>query len=154
MPASNPLRILIVEDNEDLAVSLRGVLDHAFRDRRPEVAIASDCATARSLLRQRAWDLVLSDHSLPDGQGVEVMAEARRLRPAMPLALMTAHPADERLARAARELRLVAFLQKPFPAAKVIDVVQRVLASRRPEPSPPPAPMAPVADASSRSASA
>lgn len=153
MPASNPpLRILIVEGHEDLAVSLQGVLGHAFRDRRPEVVVAPDCSAARAMLRRREWALVLSDHGLPDGEGLDLLAEARRLRPAMPMALMTAQHQERRFAAAMRDLGLVALLEKPFPAARVVEVVRQTLALPQPGAPDRAMAMAPVAEASPRSA--
>lgn len=67
------LRILVVEDHADTARILRNLL----RDCGHEVAIAGSLASARSELAGRAFDLLISDLGLPDGNGLDLMREIR-----------------------------------------------------------------------------
>lgn len=89
-PASEPARrrLLVVEDNGDMAAMLRRVLDRRF-----EVDHASRVADAIARLDgSPAPEAVLSDVLLPDGTGYDVLAavRARRELEALPFVLVSA----------------------------------------------------------------
>ena len=73
------VRLLIVDDHEMFAESLRLALS-AERDL-AVVGTAATLAQARSLVVTSAPDVVLLDHRLPDGLGVDSIAELKTLRP-------------------------------------------------------------------------
>jgi two-component system OmpR family response regulator len=59
------MQILILEDDSDLATSLAALVEklgHA-------VTVAHDCETARGLALSCAFDFILADVELPDGDG-------------------------------------------------------------------------------------
>jgi PAS domain S-box-containing protein len=70
-------RILLVEDH----AQTRNTLARLLTNRGHEVATAETVSQARDLALTFAYDLVLSDLGLPDGNGHELMTELRRLRP-------------------------------------------------------------------------
>lgn len=80
------MRFLLVEDNHDLAqsVSERLRLDGHAIDHAGTLAEASDCLGAA------AYDLILLDISLPDGDGRDFLGRQRRLGRDTPIIVMTA----------------------------------------------------------------
>ncbi len=66
---SGPLRILLVEDNED---SLK-ILTRLLRARGHSVTPATTVATVDDLARNQRFDLLVSDLGLPDGSGFDVI---------------------------------------------------------------------------------
>ena len=75
-----PARVLIVDDHEVLAASLAQVLDHE-----PDLSGRLRRGTlekARALIATEAPDVVLLDHRLPDGDGVEAIAGLLEMHPA------------------------------------------------------------------------
>lgn len=63
-----PPKLLLVEDDEDTAAMLAMLLgEHGFR-----VSVSHSLNQARELASER-WDLVVSDISLPDGSGLELL---------------------------------------------------------------------------------
>ena len=66
------LKLLLVEDNKDVARYLRLVLEM----RGHEVRTAADLASARASLSP-PFDLLISDIELPDGSGLELMRELK-----------------------------------------------------------------------------
>ncbi|GAA2140353.1 response regulator transcription factor [Nocardioides koreensis] len=91
-------RVLIVDDHEVLASSLSRVLDDE-----PDlvsVGIAGTLERARAMIRTTAPDVVLLDHRLPDGDGVDAIAELRALRPSMKVVVLTATASDHVLVSA------------------------------------------------------
>ena len=65
-----PLRILLVEDHVDTATNLRRLLTR----RGYEVTVAGSVKEAKEAMGAAAFDVLLSDIGLPDGQGLELMA--------------------------------------------------------------------------------
>ena len=91
-------RVLIVDDHEVLAASLAQVLDHE-----PDLTVVGSAGTlekARALLATAAPDVVLLDHRLPDGDGVEAIPDLLALRPEASIVVLTATTADHVLVAA------------------------------------------------------
>ena len=94
----SPARVLIVDDHEVLAASLAQVLDHE-----PDLTVVGSAGTlekARALLATEAPDVVLLDHRLPDGDGVEAIPDLLALRPEASIVVLTATTADHVLVAA------------------------------------------------------
>ena len=80
------MRILLAEDNDALRrlLMLRlGALGH-------DVVSAASVAEAIPLLESRHVDAVLSDHSMPGGTGLQLLAYVRNRMPDLPFVLMSA----------------------------------------------------------------
>jgi DNA-binding NtrC family response regulator len=102
-------RLLVVEDRE----SLRRMLERALAGEGHEVVSAEDVPPALACLAEPAGlDLVLTDLKLPSGSGLEVLAEARRLRPDLPVVVLTAFGTVPGAVEAMR-LGAADFLEKP-----------------------------------------
>lgn len=80
------MRILVVEDDPVLADGLRvglGLTGDA-------VDLVCTCADAVAALFTNAYDAVVLDLMLPDGSGLDILAELRRRRDRTPVLLLTA----------------------------------------------------------------
>ncbi|ATQ70701.1 MULTISPECIES: response regulator [Methylosinus] len=80
------MRILIVEDDDVLANGLKVGLELAGNS----VDSVSTCADARAALASPGFDAVVLDLMLPDGSGIEILAELRRCGDNLPVLLLTA----------------------------------------------------------------
>ncbi len=114
-------RLLVVEDEPDIATILRMIFDPA----RYEVMVAGDLAAARELLLQ--WGpphLVILDLILPDGNGLDLCRELKAARPPVRVLVLTARweARDEALA-AGTDL----FVTKPFELDELEAAVERLL---------------------------
>jgi len=78
--------ILLVEDDRTLGLSLRIALGHEGH----AVTVAPTLAAARAATEARAFDLVLLDLGLPDGDGLELCRELRDAGDHMPIIAVTA----------------------------------------------------------------
>jgi DNA-binding NarL/FixJ family response regulator len=95
---TGPARVLIVDDHEVLAASLAQVLDQE-----PDLTVvgaAGTLAKARALLATETPDVVLLDHRMPDGDGVEAIPGLLALRPQASIVVLTATTADHVLVAA------------------------------------------------------
>jgi DNA-binding response OmpR family regulator len=120
--SSPPVRVLTIED--DRAVR-RGVVD-ALKFAGYEVIEAGDGEEGLTAALSRDYDLLLLDLVLPRRQGEEILQEVRRVRPAMPVIVLTAR-GDER--DRVNGLRLGAddYVVKPFSVRELLARVEAVL---------------------------
>ena len=130
MPAF-PLRILSVEDDVLNRALLRASLARADDTRlsTAEIVDATNLAEARSAVSQSAFDLVLLDRRLPDGDGFTLAAELRRDGNHRPL--IVALTADAVAARtAALDVGCDAILTKPYTPTELVSLLAQHLTDR------------------------
>jgi CheY-like chemotaxis protein len=77
--------LLCVDDNQTALHVRKLVLESAGY----AVLVASDFATAMEIFSSSAVDLVLSDHVMEDGSGTELAAVMKRLKPDVPIAIIS-----------------------------------------------------------------
>ena len=102
--------ILIVDDSK-LARLVAGKTIKALQPDWERLE-ASNAEEALAIVAARQVDIALLDFNMPGMDGLELAAALRALRPAMPLALITANVQDEVIARA-RAVQ-AAFVAKPL----------------------------------------
>lgn len=122
MPEARPLPILIVEDDEIVALGLSAALR---RDGFSTVVHGDGRAAVASLDRER-FALVLTDLRMPGVCGFEVLAAAQRCRPAPPVVVMSGYPSRD-AAEEARRRGAAVFLVKPIDYPRLRGVVERYL---------------------------
>ncbi len=118
-------RVLIVDDHELLRCGLSDILT----TRLGKVALgeAPNAAEAIRLLIEEDWDLALLDINLPGRNGLEVLEEARRLRPKTPVLVLTSYP-EEQFAVRAFKLGAAGYITKGEVSEQLITAVRRILA--------------------------
>jgi two-component system response regulator AtoC len=119
-------RIVIAEDDEDLAFVLREALVRQSYD----VEVTPNAGTMLDKLRTTVYDVVLLDVKLPDMDGLDAIPKCRELAPDTPIIVMTAHGtreiATEAISRGAYD-----FFTKPLKMSEFQVVVARALERRR-----------------------
>jgi CheY-like chemotaxis protein len=93
MSTVEALRILLVEDSEnDAKLVLR-----ALRRRYPDVHSerVEDAASMRAALARAAWDVIVSDWSLPTFSGLEALALAREMARVVPFIFVSGTVGEE-----------------------------------------------------------
>ncbi len=119
-------RILIADDQEMMRDSLAATLAREGH----EVTAAGDGAAAAQRLASQRFDLLLTDLKMPRLTGIELLAEAKKLRPEMPVVLMTAF-ATVATAVEAMKLGAYDYIQKPFDGDEIKHLVERTLEHNR-----------------------
>ena len=117
-------RLLIVDDEEDLAVLTR----HMLEDLGYSVETHTSSAQALESFRQdpSRFDLVISDQTMPRMTGLELAAEMLRLRPDLPVMLLSGFNHNLRQ-QEAEQLGVRLVLAKPVTTAQLADAVRQVL---------------------------
>ena len=118
-------RVLVVDDHEVLSGSLALVVD-AEADME-SVGVARDLAEARRRVADRQPDVILLDRRLPDGDGIEAIAELRTLSPDTKVVVLTASDTDQVLVQAI-EAGASGFLSKSRGLGEVIGAVRAAAA--------------------------
>jgi DNA-binding NarL/FixJ family response regulator len=116
-----PIRVLVVDDHEVLAASLAQVLD--LEPDMVSVGIANTLEQARAMMRSATPDVVLLDHRLPDGDGVQALPSLLALRPEARVVVLTASAADQVLV-SAMERGAAGFLSKTRGLGEVTQAVR------------------------------
>ena len=115
-------KVLVVEDEIDLSFAIRRYLENQGYS----VTEASSVAMAGACLRRQVPDIVLLDHRLPDGEGLEVLRNFKRLAPGVPALMLTGHGSIE-LAVAAIKEGASQFLTKPVKLDVLALMIERLL---------------------------
>ena len=114
--------ILVVDDDPDLRLMLRGILEEEGY----AVAVARDGLDALTIVDQALPDLILLDLSMPRMDGYAFAAELSRrdLRDSVPVMVLTA---DGNASHKAARLGADAYLPKPFLLDDLLAAVERLL---------------------------
>ena len=120
---NSALHILVVDDEPDIALLVREILeDEGFA-----VSIAQDAAQAREARRARRPDLILLDIWMPDTDGISLLKEwARQPHLDTPVIMMSGHGTVETAVEATR-LGAYDFIEKPLSTPKLLLSVHRAL---------------------------
>jgi two-component system, response regulator FlrC len=117
--------VLVVEDD----AALREALLDTLRAAGLSALAAADAPGALQLLAGEDIGLVISDVHMPGANGYELLSSIKRLRPYLPVVLMTAYGTVAQAVAAMRE-GATDYIVKPFDAQALIDMAQRQLAAR------------------------
>ena len=118
-------RVLIADDHAVVRHGLHEILTTRLGN--VAVSEAANAGEAINLLIKEDWDLVLLDINMPGRSGLEVLEEARRLRPKTPVLMLTSY-SEEQFALRAFKLGASGYLNKQGVSDELIIAVQRVLA--------------------------
>jgi DNA-binding response OmpR family regulator len=120
-----PVRLLVIEDEDRLS----GILKAKLGDVGFAVDIAGSAADADAALELINYDAAVLDLGLPDGDGLAVLAAARRIGKALPILILTARDAvEDRVA--GLNAGADDYLTKPFAMTELIARIKALL--RRP----------------------
>jgi LmbE family N-acetylglucosaminyl deacetylase/CheY-like chemotaxis protein len=116
------IRVLVVDDDEDLALLVKTVLQ---RRAGCVVDLAPDGLAAVERIAEIRPDVVITDIEMPGLNGLELLAQLRTQLPAVPVVVMTAHVSVEYAVSALRA-QADEFLTKPLDNGRLVEVVQRL----------------------------
>lgn len=121
-----PVRILVIDDDE----VIRELMARTLSDSGYRVHVAASAEDALELLRENAYDLVLSDVSLPGMDGICLSRILSQTHPSLPVVLVTSF-ADAEIARTALRHGATDFITKPFNINSLSIVVEQNIERRR-----------------------
>ena len=116
----NAARLLIADDEESIRETYAEILRVAGHD----VDVAEDGDEVLEKVRLHAYDLLLTDLVFPTTNGIEVLQEVKRIRPATLVVIFTGHAAVANVMRAFRS-GAFDFLEKPVPREKLLELASK-----------------------------
>ncbi|HUV73922.1 MAG TPA: sigma-54 dependent transcriptional regulator [Anaerolineae bacterium] len=118
-------RILIVDDEETLCYFLKASLE----EKGYQASTAYTAAEGLDVVTRLQIDLVLLDLRLPDGDGLDVLDEIRRMDSNLPVIVLTGHAGIESAVRAMK-LGAYDYLEKPINLEELSITAAKALESR------------------------
>lgn len=118
-------RILIVEDEKTLALTLYEVLFTASGDF--EVIVCDKAEDALKKIEEKEFDLIITDLKLPGTiDGLDLIRRVNKMSLKIPTILMTAYGTEE-VREEAKKLGVKAYFEKPFSLLEFINKIKEIL---------------------------
>src|SRR5437660_4328209 len=121
-----PARVLVVDDEESVVVTIKAILQLDGY----EVSTSTTGAGARAMIREREYDLVLTDLRLEDGDGLDVLRAVRARTPETVTIMLTGYASLESAIQAIRA-GAYDYLVKPSEVEELRSTVARGIERRR-----------------------
>jgi nitrogen regulation protein NR(I) len=123
---SNHSKVLLIEDDPAIVVTLRRVLTE--EGHQVEIETRGDSGLDRA--RTDPFDVVITDMKLPGLNGLDLVRQLRTARPRLPIILITAHGTTETAIEATKS-GAYDYLLKPFEMPELIELVERAVTNSR-----------------------
>jgi DNA-binding NarL/FixJ family response regulator len=121
-------RVFVADDHPLFRSGLKQLLSQEH-----DLAVEGEAEHPDDVLRaiaEQDWDIVILDLSLPDRSGFDLLREIRRLRPELPVLILSMHPEDQFAVRAIKA-GASGYLSKGSAASEVIGAVRKVLSGKK-----------------------
>ena len=116
-PKKDP--VLLVDDEKPLLDVFAAALSPLF-----EITTASNAREADFILQKKTFKVVVADHLMPGGNGMNFLVRAREEFPHMQRVLVTGYMKPEMLLRSVNEAALFRYLLKPVSMPELLKVIQ------------------------------
>jgi two-component system invasion response regulator UvrY len=122
------IRVLVADDHPLLRSGLKQVLSLE-----PGLTVAGEAEDSEQVLehiRDQEWDLLILDLAMPGRGGLEVLSEVRRLRPHLPVLVLSMYGEDQFAVRAIKA-GASGYLCKEGASDELIRAVRKVLTGKK-----------------------
>lgn len=111
--------VLLVDDEAQLLEFYKGALVADF-----DVTLVKTVKEAEMALRERSYQVVVSDHLMPGGNGLAFLVRVREEHPETARVLVTGFMNPDMLLRAVNEAAVFRYLVKPVDLRELVTVVR------------------------------
>jgi two-component system, NarL family, invasion response regulator UvrY len=122
------MRVLIADDHAVFRRGLKETLAEAFS--RVAFGEAKSAPETVEQVRRQDWDLVILDISMPGKSGLDILDDLKRLRPKLPILLLSMHP-EQQFARRALRAGAAGYLTKDSVTEELKEAVKKIVAGGR-----------------------
>lgn len=120
----NPKRVLIVDDEPNVAIVLSESLKKLGNDYVFETAYSGEEALTK--IQQVFYTLLITDYNMPGMTGLDLAQAVRRFSPATQVVLMTGYGNDS-LRHAVGEMKFDGYIDKPFTVHQIRQIVKQAV---------------------------
>jgi two-component system invasion response regulator UvrY len=122
------IKVLISDDHPVLRRGLKEILMRELQG-----AVCGEAENGQqvlALVQTQNWDLVILDVTMPGRSGIEVLGDLKRMRPKLPVLVLSMHPEDQ---YAKRMLKAGAsgYMNKEVAPDELIKAIRKILAGGR-----------------------
>jgi len=121
------MRILLIDDHPVVRQGIRHILVDGLRS--VHIGESSDAPGALATIRSDSWDVVVLDLTLPGASGLDLLKEIRRERPALPILVLSMHPAAQ-FARRVLAAGASGYLTKDSAPTELVHAIEQVRRGR------------------------
>lgn len=117
------IKILIADDH---AIVRQG-LKQTVADQ-PDMIVAGEAQNAEEtlkLVREKAWDVIVLDITMPDRSGLDLLIELKHIRPEMPVLILSMH-SEEQFAVRALKANASGYITKQSAPKELIKAIRKV----------------------------
>jgi len=125
-PADKKIRILLVDDQPDFLETISFWME----SKGYAVTIAHDGEEAIKRVKTDPFDIAFLDIHMPKMDGVEALAEIRKIKKKLPVILVTAYP-DEDTIEKAKKLNISGYFPKAGPFEQLTHMIDVALRTHR-----------------------
>lgn len=118
------IKVLIVDDEQELRLSVITILKSSLPELQFEIDEAADGKVALQKILSNSFDLVLMDVRMPEMDGLETLTKIKEHDPRTFVVLMTAHGNLQDAVLAIKE-GAYDYLEKPVDPKKLIEIVRK-----------------------------
>jgi two-component system invasion response regulator UvrY len=122
------VRILLADDHEVLRKGLLLILNENYPD--AQFGEAGTSTDTLDLLSRHAWDILILDIFMPGRSGFEVLQEARREYPKLPILVLSSAP-DDQLAIRVLKSGACGYLNKRVVSEELVKAIEKLLSGGR-----------------------
>jgi len=118
------IKILIADDHAVVRRGLKQILTEES-----DMAVFGEARNAREVLknvREQDWDIVILDITMPGRSGLDVLKELKRVRPKLPVLVLSMHPEDQYAVRVLKA-GAAGYMTKESAPKELVKAVRKVL---------------------------
>ena len=119
------LKLLLVDDHELIRAGLKQLLQASLGHLM--VGEARNADEAILLLDQQAWDIAITDITMPGRSGLDLLMELKKLRPELPVLVLSVLSEDEVAVRVLKS-GAAGFVHKETSGEELVKAVRKVIA--------------------------
>jgi two-component system, NarL family, invasion response regulator UvrY len=122
------MKILLTDDHALILRGLRQVLLEAFGS--AVIGEAQNAQEALDQIREKDWDVVVMDISMPGRSGIDILRDIKLARPALPVLILSMH-GEEQFGRRVLKAGAAGFIAKQSAPDELVKAIRKVLAGGR-----------------------
>jgi len=118
------IKIIIADDHPVVRKGLKQILSEET-----DVELVKEArndSEVLNLLHAHDWDAVVLDLTMPGRGGLELLTELKRLRPKLPVLVLTVHPEDQYAVRALKE-GASGYMNKESAPEELVQAIRKII---------------------------
>jgi len=122
------IKVLLADDHAIVRGGLKEILLRHLAS--VECGEAQNAGQVLVQIREHAWDLLILDITMPGRSGLDILADIKRLRPELPVLVLSMLPEDQ-FGKRVLEAGAGGYLKKESAPEELIQAVRKILAGGR-----------------------